>query len=162
MLEKNLESPLDCKEIQPVHPKGNQSWIFIWRIDAKAEILWPPDAKNQLTGKKPDAGKDWRQEGKGTTGWDDWMASATQLTWVWVDSGCWWWTGRPGVLRFIGSQRVRHDWVTEMNWMNLEPLLVCRNLMTSSSKVRWGNADRWSPRVKSAFPGARKRAMEEK
>ena len=68
MLEKTLESPLDCKEIQPVHPKGNQSWIFIGRIDAEAEtpILWPPDAKNWLTGKDPDAGKDWRQEEKGT------------------------------------------------------------------------------------------------
>ena len=59
MLEKTLESPLDCKEIKPVSPKGNQSWIFIGRTDAEAEppILWPPDAKNQLTGKDPDAGK---------------------------------------------------------------------------------------------------------
>ena len=69
MLEKTLESPLDCKEIQPVHPKGNQSWIFIGRTDAKAEILihWLPDAKNQLIGKDPDAGKDWRREDKGMT-----------------------------------------------------------------------------------------------
>ena len=67
MLEKTLESPLDCKEIQPVHSKGNQSWILIERTDAEAEtsILWPPDAKNQLTGKDPDAGKDWRQEKAG-------------------------------------------------------------------------------------------------
>ena len=64
-----FESPLDCKEIQPVHPKGNQSWIFIGRTDAKAEtpILWPPDAKNWLTWKDPNAGKDWRQEEKGMT-----------------------------------------------------------------------------------------------
>ena len=69
MLEKTLESPLDCKEIQPVHPKGDQSWMFIGRTDAKAEapILWPPDAKNWLIWKDPDAGKDWRQEEKGTT-----------------------------------------------------------------------------------------------
>ena len=69
MLEKTLKSPLDCKEIQPVNPKGNQSWIFIGRIDAEAEapILWPPDVKNWLTGKDPDAGKDWRQEKKGMT-----------------------------------------------------------------------------------------------
>ena len=69
MLEKTLESPLDCKEIQPVNPKGNQSWIFIGRNDAEAEtpILWPPDAKNWLIGKDPDAGKDWRQKEKGTT-----------------------------------------------------------------------------------------------
>ena len=69
VLEKTLESPLDCKEIQPVHPKGNQSWIFIGRTDAEAEtrILRPPDVKNWLTGKDSDAGKDWRQEEKGTT-----------------------------------------------------------------------------------------------
>ena len=72
VLGKTLESPLDCKEIQPVNPKGNQSWIFIGRTDTDAEtpILWPPDAKKWLTGKDPDAGKDWRQEEKGVTGWD--------------------------------------------------------------------------------------------
>jgi len=64
VLEKTIENPLDCKEIKPVHPKGNQSWMFIGRIDAEAEtpILWPPDAKNWLIWKDPDAGKDWRQE----------------------------------------------------------------------------------------------------
>ena len=69
MLEKTLESPLDCKEIQPVHPKEDQSWVFIGRIDAEAEtlILWPPHAKSWLIGKDPDAGKDWGQEEKGTT-----------------------------------------------------------------------------------------------
>ena len=69
VLEKTLESPLDCKEIQPVHPKGDQSRVFIGRTDVKAEtpILWPPDAKNWLIGKDPDAGKDWRQEEKGMT-----------------------------------------------------------------------------------------------
>ena len=69
VLEKILESPLDCKEIKPVNPKGNQSWIFIGRTDAEAEAptLWPPDVKNWLIGKDPDAGKDWGQEEKGTT-----------------------------------------------------------------------------------------------
>ena len=69
VLEKTLENPLDYKEIQPVHPKGNQPWIFFGRTDGKAEtpILWPPDTKSQLIGKDPDAGKDWRQEKKGTT-----------------------------------------------------------------------------------------------
>ena len=67
VLEKTLESPLDCKEIQPVHTKGNQSWIFIGRADAEAPILWPPDAKSWLIGKDPDAGKDWGQEEKGMT-----------------------------------------------------------------------------------------------
>ena len=69
VLEKTLESPLDCKEIQPVHPKGDQSWVFIGRTDVEAEtpILWPPDAKNWLIWKDPDAGKDWGREEKGTT-----------------------------------------------------------------------------------------------
>ena len=74
-LEKTLESPLDSKEIKPVNPKRNQSWIFIGKTDAETPILWPPDAKNWLIGKDPDAGKDWRQEEKGMTedeivGWD--------------------------------------------------------------------------------------------
>ena len=72
VLEKTLESLLDCKEIQPVHPKGNQSWIFIGRTDAEAEspILWPPDAKSWLVWKDPAVGKDWRQKEKGMMGWD--------------------------------------------------------------------------------------------
>ena len=80
VLEKTLQSPLDCKEIKPVSPKGNQSWIFIGRTDAEAEtpILWPPDAKNLFIGKGPDAGKDWRWEEKGKTedemvGWHHWL-----------------------------------------------------------------------------------------
>ena len=70
--------------------------------------------KRWLIGKDPDAGRDWGQEEKGTTGWDGWMASLTQWTWVWVNSGSWWWTGRPGVLRFMGSQRVGQDWATDL------------------------------------------------
>ena len=87
-LEKTLESPLDCKEIQPVHPKGDQSWVFIERTDAEAEtpVLWPPHAKSWLIGKDPDAGRDWEQEEKGT----GWMASLTGFTWVWVNSWNWW------------------------------------------------------------------------
>ena len=80
VLEKTLESPLDCKEIQPFHPKGNQSWVFIGRTDVEAEtpVHWPPDAKNWLIGKDRDPGKDWRQEEKGTTedemvGWHHWL-----------------------------------------------------------------------------------------
>ena len=67
VLEKILESPLDCKEIKPVNPKGNQPWIFIWSTDAEAPVLWTPDVKSQLIGKDPDAGKDWGQEEKGMT-----------------------------------------------------------------------------------------------
>ena len=83
--EDSWES-MDCKEIQPVHPKGDQSWVFIGRTDAEAEtrILWPPDVKNWLIWKDPDAGRDWGQEGEGDDrGWDRWMASPTQWTWVW-------------------------------------------------------------------------------
>ena len=85
---KTLESPLDCK-IKPVNLKGNQPWIFIGRNEADTEtaILWPPDAKSQVIGKGLDTGKDWRQEEKGMTGWDGWMASLTQWTWVWANSG---------------------------------------------------------------------------
>ena len=80
MLEKTLESPLDCKEIQPVHPKGDQSWVFSGRTDAEAEtpILWPPDVKNRLTGKDPDAGRDWGQEEKGTQSMR-WLDGVTDL-----------------------------------------------------------------------------------
>ena len=78
VLEKTLESPLDCKEIRPVNPKGSKSWIFTGRTDAKAPIIWLPDAKNWLTGKDPDAGKHWRLEEKGTTedevgAWHHWL-----------------------------------------------------------------------------------------
>ena len=86
VLEKN---PLDCKEIKPVNPKGNQSLILIGRTDAEVEasILWPPDVKNWLIWKDPDAGKDWRPEEKGTRRWEDRMASPTWWTWVWASSG---------------------------------------------------------------------------
>ena len=112
--ERTLASPLNCKEIQPVHPKGDQSWVFIGRTDAKAEspILWPSHVKSWLIG------KDWgweglRAGGEGDNrGWDGWMISLTRWTWVWVNSRSWWWTGRPGMLQFMGSQRVGHDWAT--------------------------------------------------
>ena len=112
-----LESPLDCKEIQPVHPKGNQSWIFIGSIDADATlILWPPELKNC---KRP-----WCWERlqavreAGDRGWDGWMASLTQWTWVWVGSRNWWWTGRLGIVQLVhGITKIQtqlSDW-TELN-----------------------------------------------
>ena len=94
VLEKTLVSPLDCKEIQPVHSKGDQSWVFIGRTDAEIPILWPPHAKSWLIG------KDWCWEGLeagaegANRGWDGWMASPTRWRWVLVNSGSWWWTGR--------------------------------------------------------------------
>ena len=116
VLEKTLESPLDCKEIQPVHPKENQSWVFIGRTDAKAEtpILWPHDAKNWLIWKDPNARKDWKWEEKGMT--EDEMVGWHH--WVWVSSRSWWWTGKPGMLQSMGvakSQTQLSKW-TELNW----------------------------------------------
>ena len=111
VLEKTLESSVDYK-IKPVNPKGSQSWILIERADAEAPILWLPDAKSQLIRKDPHAGKDWRQEEKGTTE-DEMVWSPTHWTWVWPSSVRWWRTGKPGVLHSMGSQRVRHDIMTE-------------------------------------------------
>ena len=102
-----------------VHPKGNQSWIFIGRTDAEAEtpILWPPDVKKWDIWKDLDAGKDWRWEEKGTTE-DEMVGWHHRLNgqWIWVSSESWWWTWRPGMLQAMGSQKVRHDWVSELNW----------------------------------------------
>ena len=109
--EKTLESPLDCKEIQPVHSKGDQS-CRSWNSNTLA--TWC----EELTHWK----RIWCWEGLGAggegddRGWDGWMASPTQWTWVWVASGCWYWTGRPGVLQLMGLQKVRQDWATELNW----------------------------------------------
>ena len=118
MLEKILESPLDCK-IKPVHPKGNESWIFIGWADAEAEtpVLWPPNAKNWLIWKDLDAGKDWRQEEKrNNRGWDGCMASLTQWTGDWVNSASWCWTWRPSMMQSMELQSIGHNWATELNW----------------------------------------------
>ena len=94
VLEKTLENPMDCKEVKPINPKGNQLWVFIRRTDAKAEtpILWPPHVKNWLIGKDPDAGKEWRQEEKGTTedemvGWHHWLNGHEFEPALWVGDG---------------------------------------------------------------------------
>ena len=119
VLEKTLESPLDSKEIQLVHPKGNQSWIFIGRTDAEAEtpILWPPDVKSWLIGKDLDAGKDWGQEEKGTTEDDGWMASLTQWTWVWVTLAVG--DGQPGLSCCISWGAKELDLTGRLNWTEL-------------------------------------------
>ena len=121
VLEKTLESPLDCREIQPVHSEGDHSWVFFGNNDAKAEtpVLWPLHSKSWLIGKDSDAGKDWGQEEKGTT--EDEMAGwhhRLDGRWVWVNSGSWWWTGRPGCAAIHGTAKSRtrlSDW-TELNW----------------------------------------------
>ena len=117
VLEKTLESPLDWNEIKPVNPKGNQSWIFIGRTDAEAEapILWSPDVKNYLTlWKKPWFWPKFKAGGKGDDrGLDGWMASPTQWTWVWTNSGRQWRTEELGVVQSMRLQRVIHNLATE-------------------------------------------------
>ena len=112
VLDKTLENPLDCKEIQPVHPKGNQSWIFIGRIDAEAEVpvLWSSDLKTWLMRKRPWCWKRLKAKGEGgSREWDGWMASLTQGTWIWANSRRWWRTVQSSVLKSMGSQRVGHN-----------------------------------------------------
>ena len=118
VLEKTLESPLDSKEIQLIHPKGNQSWIFIGKNDAEAEtpkfghLMWRTDSfeKTLMLG-KIEVGRR-----RGHREWDGWISSPTQWTWVWVYSGSYWWTVRPGVPQSIGLQRVWHSWLAELKW----------------------------------------------
>ena len=126
VLEKTPESPLDCKEIQTVHSKGDQFWVFIGRTEAKAETLVSARVCTRVFGHLMQrvaslektlmlggtGGR--RRRGRQRMKWL--ITSLTQWTWVWVNSGSWWWTGRPGVLWFMGLQRVGHDWVTELNW----------------------------------------------
>ena len=131
-LEKTLKRPLDCKETKPVHPKGNQSWIFIGRTDAETEasILWTPDAKNWLIGKNPDAGKDWREKERTTedemVGWHHWLNGHEFEQTL----ERWWRTGKPVVLQAIGLQRAGHFWATEQQQKNKNKIrayhLVCR------------------------------------
>ena len=119
VLEKTLERSLDCKEIKPVNPIGNQPWIFIGRTDAEAEtpILWPPDAKNWLIGKDPMLGK---IEGKRRRKWQRmrWLHGITDSMNMSLSRlRSWWWTRSAGVLQSVGLQRVGHDWASALNWV---------------------------------------------
>ena len=115
---RTLESSLDYQEIKSVNLKGNQSWIFIGSTDGEAETNILATWCEELTYWK----RHWCWErlkagGEGEDrGWDGWMASLTQRTWTWASSGSWWWTGKPGVLQSMGSQRVGQDYGTELNW----------------------------------------------
>ena len=127
MLEKTLESLLDYKEIKTVNPKGNQPWVLIGAIDAEAEapIFWPPDVKNWLIGKDPDAGKDWRQKEKREPRMK-WLGSTTNSMDMNLDElqemrGA----GRPGVLQITGLQRVKHDLVTEQERHSFQLCCFC-------------------------------------
>ena len=135
VLEKTLESPLDCKEIQPVNPKGNQSRIIIGRIYAEAEnpMLWPPDAKNWLTGKDPDAGKDWRQEEKGTTedemvGWHHWL-NGHGFEWT-LGVG----DGQGGLACCSPWGGKEWDTTERLNWTELKWLTLTHRMGTNSFK----------------------------
>ena len=130
VLEKTLESPLNCKEILPVHPKGNQSWIFSGRIDAEAETHTLATWCKELTPlKRPWCLERLKVAGGGDDrGWDGWMASLTCWTWVWVSPGSWWWIGKPGVLQSMGSQRVGHNWVTELSHRKEWNPAICDNV----------------------------------
>ena len=126
VLEKTLESPLDCKEIQPVHSEGDQPWDFFGKNNAKAEtpVLWPPHAKSWLTGKDFDAGRDGGQEEKGTiedemAGWHH-QLNGREFEWTPGDGD-----GQGGLAGFMGSQRAGHDWATELNWTDGHGMLSC-------------------------------------
>ena len=133
--EDSWES-LGLQKIQPVHPKGDQPWIFIGRTDAEAEapVLWPPDVKNRLILKRPWCWERLKVGGEvDDRGWDGWMASPAWWTLVWVGSGSWWWTGKPGMLQSIETQRVGHNWVTELYWcfllkITMHYILCCHYL----------------------------------
>ena len=121
-LWRDFWESLGLQESQPVHPKGNQSWIFIGRTNVEAETetlaIWCEELSHW---KRPRCWERLKVGGEGDDrGWDGWMASPTQWTWVWVSSGSWWWTGRRGVLQSMGLQRVRHSWMTELNWKVME------------------------------------------
>ena len=118
MLGKTLESHLDCKEVQPVHLKGNQSWIFIYglmlklKLQSFGHLMWRTESFEKTLMLEKIEG---RRRGD-DRGWDGWTASLTQWRSVWVNCGRWWWIGRPGMRPFMGSQRVEHHWMTELKW----------------------------------------------
>ena len=132
VLEKTLESPLDCKEIQPVHPKGNQSWIFIGRTDAEGEtkILWPPWCEELTHWKRPWCWERLKVGGEGyNRGWDGWMASPTWWTWVCPSFGSWWWTRKPGMLHSPWGRK-ELDTTEQLNWTELNWTYLAASFLT--------------------------------
>ena len=115
MAEKTLESPLDCKEIQPVHLKEISTEYSLEGLTLKLQYFGHLMLRTDSLEKTLMLGRLKAGEG-GYRGWDGWMTSPTQWTWIWVSARSWWWTGKPGVLQSMGSQKVGHNWVTELNW----------------------------------------------
>ena len=140
VLEKTLESPLDCKNIQPVHSEGDQSWVFIGRTDFEANSDTLAISCKELTHLK----RRWCRErlragGKGDDrGWDGWMISPTHWTWVWLNSRSWWWTGRPGVLLFMGlqSRTGLSDW-TELKIISGQEGMWCKARSENLTDFFW-------------------------
>ena len=141
LLEKTLESVLDCKEIQPVHSKGDQRWVFFGRNDAKAEapVFWPPHVKSWLFGKDPDAGRDWGQEEKGTTeeeitGWHHWL-DGCEFEWTPGDGD-----GQGGLACCSSwGRRVGHNWATELNWTELKNQWLKEKFYKILNNFGWRN-----------------------
>ena len=137
ILEKTLDSPLDCKEIQSVHPTGYIQWIispeyspdgmmlnlklqYFGHLMGRTDLLEKSFQQKPFQKIFPWCWERLKAVGEGDDrGWDCWMASQTQWTWVWVRSRSWWWSGRPGMLQSMGLQRVRHNWANELNWTEL-------------------------------------------
>ena len=148
VLEKTLESPLDCKESKLVNPKGNQSWCSLEGLILKLKLQYLGHLMQRTDSleKTLMLGKIEGRRRRGQQGWDGWMASLTLWTWVWTSFRSWWWTWTPGVLQSMGSQRVRHDWATELNWKSLRISFHCN--MRSRSKIlssKWGPSGKMSP-----------------
>ena len=145
MLEKTPVSPLDSKEVKPVNPKGNQSWIFLGRTDAdpEAPVLWPPDVKSQFIGKDADAGKIEGRRRRGNRGWDDWMVSLTQLSWVWANFRRWWRTGKPACCSpwdhkvFDMTERPNNDNKQNEGYRQHDHVIRCRKCFWQIETTSW-------------------------
>ena len=156
VLGKTPESPLDCKEIHPVHSEGDQPWVFFGRTclswNSSTLATWCEELTHWKTvwcWEGLGAGGKGKTGGKGDNrGWDNWMASLIWWTWVWVNSRSWWWTRRPGMLWLMGLQGVGHDWATELNWTELNLIFVTKLYVLSPYLFRaiWEVASQtWSP-----------------
>ena len=146
VLQKTSESPSDSKEIKPVNPKGNQPWIYIGKNEAEAPIFCHLMQRASSLEKTLmlERLKAWGQGG--IRGWDGWMPSPTQWTWIWANFGNWQWTGRPDMLQSLGSQRVGHDWVSELKRRKRNAHLLSPASLTWALSHPWPLSRRGCPR----------------